>query len=93
MHLVEWCKNDFCTWGRLVEVKSGSFFYKSLPKYFIKGNINKGEWNLFIENVSYSEAGDYKCKVSSRVEVEKGKEMFLNIESNTASLKILCTLN
>jgi hypothetical protein len=41
-HFVEWCKNDFCTWGRIVELDIKNYYFKSLPKYFIKGNINKG---------------------------------------------------
>ena len=41
-HFVEWCKNDFCTLGRLVELDIKNYYFKSLPKYFIKGNINKG---------------------------------------------------
>ena len=42
-HLVEWCKNEFCTWGRLVEIDNKNFYFKNLPKYFIKGEINKGK--------------------------------------------------
>ena len=39
---IEWCKNDFCTWGRSVELSDGSLQFKSLPKYFIKGNRQIG---------------------------------------------------
>lgn len=41
-HVVEWCKNDFCTWGRLVELDSQNYYFKNLPKYFIKGKLEKG---------------------------------------------------
>ena len=74
--LIEWCKNDFCTWGRLFEMSTQQRLqYKSLPKYFIIGNRTIGEWNLLIENVTDSEIGDYKCSLTRR-------STKLKIESN-----------
>jgi hypothetical protein len=40
--LIEWCKNNFCTWGRPLELSDGRLQYKSLSRYFIIGNRNKG---------------------------------------------------
>jgi hypothetical protein len=40
--LIEWCKNNFCTWGRPLELSDGRLQYKSLSRYFITGNRNKG---------------------------------------------------
>ncbi len=81
--LIEWCKNDFCTWGRLFEVTSQQRLqYKSLPKYFITGNRTYGEWNLLIENVTESEVGDYKCSLTRR-------STKLKIESKPTKLMLM----
>ena len=62
--LVEWCKNNFCTWGRPTELEDGRLKYMS--KYFIVGNRMQGEFNLMIENVTTSDIGEYKCKLTRR---------------------------
>ena len=47
----------------------------------------KGEWNLFVTDVTDTEAGEYKCKVSSKLD---GKQKnTLNKESDKATLKTL----
>jgi hypothetical protein len=54
---------------------------------FYQNLKNKGEWNLFVTDVTDTEAGEYKCKVSSKLD---GKQKnTLNKESNKAILKIL----
>jgi len=85
---VEWCKNDFCTWGRSRETDDGRLSFKSLSRYFIVGNREKGEWNLRIENVSLSDQGEYKCTFTRRAEQVKNT---IKLESNIAALKIMKT--
>jgi hypothetical protein len=82
--IVEWCKNDFCTWGRAIEMNDGRLRFKSLPKYFIAGDRKKGEWNLLIENVTHSDIGQYKCTVTRRT-----NEFIFKAESTTANLTIM----
>lgn len=65
---VEWCKNEFCTWGRAVELRDGRLKYNSLKKYYIVGNWRAGEWSLLIENVTDSDAGEFKCLVTRRTD-------------------------
>ena len=85
--VIEWCKNEFCTWGRLFEMTSQQRLqYKSLPKYFIIGNRTLGEWNLLIENVTESEVGDYKCSLTRR-------STRLKIESKSIKLSLMSKLN
>lgn len=95
--LVEWCKNNFCTWGRPVELSDGRL--KFMNKYYIVGNRLNGEFNLLIENVTLSDVGDYKCKYTRRflTDATVHKQAAprrgpLRIESNVASLKIMSEL-
>jgi hypothetical protein len=81
--LIEWCKNGFCTWGRVIELENGILQYKSLNKYFIVGDRKKGEWNLLIKNVTESEIGDYECTVTRRADTMK------KFYSNKARLKLM----
>jgi hypothetical protein len=81
--LVEWCKNDFCTWGRVIELENGILQYKSLTKYFITGDRKRGEWNLLIQNVTESEIGDYECTVTRRADTIK------KVYSNKARVKLM----
>lgn len=80
---IEWCKNGFCTWGRTIEISENRLQFKSLSRYFIVGNRQKGEWNLEIEGIQPSDEGDYKCTVTRRT------KKIVKIESNIASVKIL----
>lgn len=83
--LIEWCKNDFCTWGRLKgDASSERLQYKSLPRYFIVGDRAKGEWNLLIKNVTEREAGKYKCTLT-----RKNTSDFKRIQSRSATLKLM----
>jgi len=85
--LIEWCKNDFCTWGRLFERKNENRLqYKSLPKYFIVGNRTIGEWNLLIENVTDSDLGEFKCALTRR-------STKLKIESKPTTLGLMSKSN
>lgn len=85
---VEWCKNDFCTWGRTVRVSDDQLRYKSLKRFSIVGNRSNGEWNLLIHNVTNNDVGLYKCTVTRRL----NKNMF-KINSSSASLKIMSKTN
>ena len=49
--VIEWCKNNFCTWGRPIELSDGRLQYKSLPRYFIIGNRNKGIYKRSIKKI------------------------------------------
>ena len=51
--------------------------------------LKKGEWSLYIENITASEEGDYKCKLSNKLDGKAKSSM--SIESKTARLKILRT--
>jgi len=84
--LIEWCKNDFCTWGRLIGNKTidEPLQYKSLPKYYIIGKREKGQWNLLIKNVTERELGDYKCTLT-----RKHTQNFEKYQSKSASLKLM----
>ncbi len=82
--LIEWCRNDFCTFGRLLGNDNDQRLqYKSLPKYFIVGNRSHGEWNLLIENVTQLELGEYKCQLT-----RKKKGNFFKLQSRSATLKL-----
>ncbi|RNA37103.1 irregular chiasm C-roughest isoform X1 [Brachionus plicatilis] len=81
---VEWCKNDFCTWGRTIRISDGRLRYKSLRRFYIIGNRSNGEWNLFIQNITANDVGKYKCTVTRRVD----KNVF-KINSSSASLRIM----
>ncbi len=83
---IEWCKNDFCTWGRLSGNKNTDehLQYKSLPKYFIVGKRQQGEWNLLIKNVTERELGEYKCTLT-----RKSTQNFEKHQSKSASLKLM----
>jgi hypothetical protein len=65
---VEWCKNDFCTWGRAVEDADGRLRYKSLSRYYLLVDKLEGTWNLMIENVTERDLGQFKCSVTRRNE-------------------------
>jgi hypothetical protein len=81
---IEWCKNDFCTWGRLVEMFNGNLKYKSLPRFNIIVNRTIGQWNLRIENVTERDVGNFKCVVTRRNETVLNK-----IESKSAALRLV----
>ncbi|CAF0719304.1 unnamed protein product [Brachionus calyciflorus] len=82
--IIEWCKNDFCTWGRLIELPDGRLKYKSLSKFYIIGDRKNGEWNLLLENVTSNDVGNYKCSVTRR-----NDQSVFKLSSNSASLKIM----
>lgn len=83
--LIEWCKNDFCTWGRLSGTYADEMLqYKSLPKYFITGDRSNGEWNLLIKNVTQKELGEYKC-----VFISKTTQNFKKQQSTPASIQFI----
>lgn len=82
--IVEWCKNDFCTWGRSIEMPDGRLKFKSLSKHYIVGNRQNGEWNLLIENATSSDMGQYKCTVTRRSD-----KLVYKINSNSANLTIM----
>ena len=87
--LIEWCKNDFCTWGRLKGSSSDDKLqYKSLPKYFIIGDRTRGEWTLLIQNVTEREAGNYSCTLT-----RKNTPNFKKIQTRTATLSIMGKLD
>lgn len=81
---MEWCKNDFCTWGRSIETNDGRLRFKSLSKYYIIGDRRKGQWNLLIENVTDSDLGKYKCTVTRRAD-----DYVFKTESESANLTIM----
>ena len=83
--LVEWCKNDFCTWGRAVQMPDNKLKYKSLPRYYVRMDKELGVWNLFIENVTESDVGKFKCSVTRR-RLEGG---VIKVESMSANLTIM----
>lgn len=85
---VEWCKNNFCTWGRTIRISEDRLRYKSLKRLYILGNQSKGEWNLLIQNVTDNDVGQYKCTVTRRLD----KNMF-KINSSSASLKIMSNID
>ena len=82
--LVEWCKNDFCTWGRAIETFDGRLVYKSLPRYSLIINRSLGQWNLLIENITERDIGQFKCIATRRNETT-----VIKIESKSANLRIM----
>ena len=87
---VEWCKNDFCTWGRHQMKSDTKLQFKSLPKYFLIGERMKGDWKLLIENVTESEFGEYKCTLTHRG--NQSNKNVIKTESSPAKLELMSIL-
>jgi hypothetical protein len=84
LDLIQWCHDDFCTFGRLLGGPYDKRLqYKGLPRYFIVGDRQNGEWNLLIENVTNADLGGYKCVLTRKT------NRFVKVESKTASLKLM----
>ncbi len=77
----------FCTWGRTSELEDGRLRFNSLKKYFIVGDRRAGEWNLAIENVTESDAGEFKCTVTRRAD-----DYTFKFEATSANLVLMGTL-
>jgi hypothetical protein len=89
---IEWCKNNFCSLGRLIELPNGNFKFNSIPRYYIikeKDANDVYHWDLLIQNVTNKDMGEYKCKVE-RQQLKLGSNIKMKtnlVESYSASLR------